>query len=51
MDKKNKIDMSEYRPYEKSILSCEVREIKEKRITWPDVIKKDLGNGVVSRII
>ena len=51
MDKKNKIDMSKYRPFEKSTLSCEVREIKEKKIVWPDMIKRDLGDGIVSRII
>jgi N-acetylglutamate synthase-like GNAT family acetyltransferase len=51
MDKQNKIDMSRYKPYGKITSSCDTREIKEKRIVWPDVTKKDLGDGVVSRVI
>jgi hypothetical protein len=51
MDKKSKIDMSIYKPYGKTTSSCESREIREKRIVWPDMTKKDLGNGVAARII
>jgi len=51
MNRRNVIDMSGYRPYGKMTSSCDIREITEKRNVWPDVTRKDLGNGVFSRII
>lgn len=51
MNRRNVIDMNGYQPYGKMTSSCDTREIAEKRIVWPEVAKKDLGNGVVSRII
>ncbi len=38
------IDMNPYQPYRKMGLSCELREIKEKRVIWPLINQIDPNN-------
>lgn len=40
-----KIDMSKYRPFREMGKTCETREIKEKKVTWPDFGAVTLPDG------